>query len=926
MARYDGFISYSHKEKRGIAPRLQDRIEKCAPPWYRSRALHLFLDKRSFGADPELWPAIDREMNDSDWFVLVASPQAAASDGVNHEVSWWLRERSAGSMVIVDADGELGWDDSRRRFDASSTSVPPALQGLREQPHFVSVPRGETLGDLELDEVALSIAAPLREMSRDELVFRRDVEERRRKRIRRGTIAVLLALLGLATVAAVIAFQKNEVAEERAKVSLSRQIAAASEAAAPTDLDTAMLLAVAGFRTDPNPQTRAALFSADTASPGLVRFLPAGSKVDSIAGAAHGGAVVVGTVYGEVLLWPSGHGEPRLLSKLSRGVESVAVSGDGSVVAATDSATAMLWRRGRPPVRLPVPKGAHARLVGLSPSGRTVVYAAGYPDSENSIIMVAPVSDPKAAVAHSDPIGPSEIAVQSDRRVLLASPSEWILESLSPWSGAIHRLPFGAHVYGLAVSSDGKAISDTNGDTRVPVWRTAGRSSPEEPDSYAQAPVPQQIQIALSPGGSKLAVAAPGQLYVARVTPATQDGAPEPGSQGEELLEERPRSLTGQTPSLVTFVDSTHLLSASGRTVAIWDTEQLDRLADAETVPLEFGCELCGPPSLSISPDGRRLTVVNGSNSFAFVQALDGSERHELPDSELEFSYGSPVWGDGGRVLAFPVSPAAGGENPTFPIPRSLPSYVRLWTGGDGKGDELVDGPADGGRDAVVADAEGGAFLQDVVTGLKRSSWRTGSRLSEEEYTSGALNRTGRLLALAREGEVRVERVPGGEVVFHLPLKGFPTVSYTAGHLLVQLADGTTQVRDETGVDLERTLPGDSGEYTVVSPTANFVGRASDGTIALAEFQSGTRLATFRTPGESFFYKTGLAFTPDGKVLVSISEEPGEGDDRGQLVRRDLSDASLVQVACAAAGRDLTEGEWRAAIGTDPPGRLSCDG
>ena len=48
-----------------------------------------------------------------------------------------------------------------------------------------------------------------------------------------------------------------------------------------------------------------------------------------------------------------------------------------------------------------------------------------------------------------------------------------------------------------------------------------------------------------------------------------------------------------------------------------------------------------------------------------------------------EFTYGDPVWGDGGRVLALPVWPAVGGTEPSFPIPHSLPGFVRLWVPGN---------------------------------------------------------------------------------------------------------------------------------------------------------------------------------------------------------------------------------------------------
>ena len=38
------------------------------------------------------------------WLVLLASPQAAASEWVNREVSWWLTHRSPDRILIVATD------------------------------------------------------------------------------------------------------------------------------------------------------------------------------------------------------------------------------------------------------------------------------------------------------------------------------------------------------------------------------------------------------------------------------------------------------------------------------------------------------------------------------------------------------------------------------------------------------------------------------------------------------------------------------------------------------------------------------------------------------------------------------------------------------------------------------------------------------
>jgi TIR domain-containing protein len=83
---YDAFLSYGHAADGRLAPALQAGLQSLAKPWYRRRALRVFRDKTSLSASPELWPAIEGALSQSDYFVLLASPEAAASRWVEQEV------------------------------------------------------------------------------------------------------------------------------------------------------------------------------------------------------------------------------------------------------------------------------------------------------------------------------------------------------------------------------------------------------------------------------------------------------------------------------------------------------------------------------------------------------------------------------------------------------------------------------------------------------------------------------------------------------------------------------------------------------------------------------------------------------------------------------------------------------------------------
>ena len=60
MARYDGFMSYSHAADGKLAPAIQAALHGLGRAWYKLRALSIFRDKTSLSADPGLWPAIER--------------------------------------------------------------------------------------------------------------------------------------------------------------------------------------------------------------------------------------------------------------------------------------------------------------------------------------------------------------------------------------------------------------------------------------------------------------------------------------------------------------------------------------------------------------------------------------------------------------------------------------------------------------------------------------------------------------------------------------------------------------------------------------------------------------------------------------------------------------------------------------------------
>jgi hypothetical protein len=124
---YKAFISYSHAADGKLAPALQSALHRFAKPWYRLRAIRVFRDKTTLALTPALWPAIEKALSESEYFILLASPQAAESPWVQQEIDYWLTKRSADrhKLLIILTGGEFAWDRSRGDVDWDRTTALP---------------------------------------------------------------------------------------------------------------------------------------------------------------------------------------------------------------------------------------------------------------------------------------------------------------------------------------------------------------------------------------------------------------------------------------------------------------------------------------------------------------------------------------------------------------------------------------------------------------------------------------------------------------------------------------------------------------------------------------------------------------------------------------------------------------------------------
>lgn len=87
---FDAFLSYSWKRDSDFAPVLQSVLQSFLCPWCRLRALNIFRDLASLAASADLEASLKEKLDKSMHLIVLASPQAKTSEGMQFEATYWL--------------------------------------------------------------------------------------------------------------------------------------------------------------------------------------------------------------------------------------------------------------------------------------------------------------------------------------------------------------------------------------------------------------------------------------------------------------------------------------------------------------------------------------------------------------------------------------------------------------------------------------------------------------------------------------------------------------------------------------------------------------------------------------------------------------------------------------------------------------------
>jgi WD40 repeat protein len=915
---FDAFLSYSHAADGRLAPALQTALQSIGKPWYRRRALRVFRDTTTLSASPELWPAIERALERSRHFILLVSPDSAASPWVDQEVGWWRAHRESATCLIALTAGELGWDERRADLTAES-SVPPSLRGwFPSEPLWIDLRWAHDEDHLStrnptFRDAAATLAAPLRGIDKDELVGEDIRQHRRALRLARAAVA-LLALLTIAAVAAGIFAQiQRGRAERQAREATSLALSSTASQLVQARPDVALLLAFEAYTTSPRNQARSSVLSAlaGARDPGVVAILHGHTDdVQTIAFSPDGRTLASGAGgLGDdhtIRLWDVGGHRPLGNPITGHGddIDQLAFSRDGRTLAsASGDHTVRFWNV-RTQEQLGAPLRGDPGTTGnmLSSDGRTFTVATGdgveLRDLRSRKLVGVPIDSAEESAV-----------LRPDGRLVATFSPDSEEGTIQLWDVRTRRrlgppLRHPGEVTDVVFSRDGRKLASFGWGRSLVVWNVARRTQigPAPPGTRYTA-------AAFSPDGRSLAVAdnrtiqlldSRGRFPIAEPLAGhadlitglafSPDGRLLASSSYDDtvrLWDVRNRSAFG-TP-LAAHFDWVHSVAFSpdGRTLAsagrdeyvlLWNVRTKQTLGD----PLEGHSEWLN--SVAFSPDGRTLASASDDGSVRLWNARSGK------------LLGEPIRGHGGNeVTGVAFSPdgrllvSSGFDGRTRfwdvrtrkQVGRPLRNPVDETTGTPDPGYGVAFSP-DGTIVATEGTADAAIRLWDV-----RTRKQVGNALQTNTNGIGGI-------AFSPDGQTIAAGTDGGTIQFW----DVPTRTRRASFAAHGDADGVSSVAFSPD---GHTLASASWDHTV---------RLWD--VATHEpvgppLQTGTQLST-------------VAFSADG--AVAAAGEDGTVWLWTGLLWRD--DKELESIVCPLVGGGLSEAEW-ARYASAIPHRNSCD-
>ena len=936
---YDAFVSYSHTADDIPAGALQEALHRFAKPWYKLRAVHIFRDQTNLAINPDLWLSIRDALDQSLFFILLASPEAAASPWVAKEVEYWIGRNGSSHILIVVTAGDLKWDNSSASFASADTTALPAclLRAFSEEPLYLDLrwvreaqPR-LSMREPRFHEAVLELASTLHNRPKDELDGA-DI------RIQRETRWLAASGLLVILVIALFALRESRLGREESTQDHAASLASNSRkvlADNPDRAGEAALLAVESNRLHPSFEGNQALRAAVSLLPAAARFYgppdanpserirdlafsPDGARLAAVRD--DGSTQLIDFKNQQQPLYFAPDDKPAASIELPSGSEggssddnaavSVAFNSTGSLLASgARDGVVHIWTAPGAREVLRVQDAAPISQIAFHAKANQIVAASD--DGHVRVFDVAraaTVADFKCSgkiVATSfSPDGSLIAALSSDGEVSILDPVHRKL---------IRTMTGGEAGFNLAFSMDGKRLATSSGDFAF-VWDVpTGRQLLKATHAASSETLtPQQwiYDAAISPDGKFLAYAARGNEFAHVWNVDT----------GRQILELK----HGTSVAAVAFnADGTKLGTGSfDGTARVWELpagNELERTSHAG-----------GAEVLIFSPNGSRFAAggMDGSISISETHRADRPAYFAIPSRVGSVAF-SP---DGRRIAIGTVS------SHWFAMVRVAETSGNVLRDIEVKGPPGIDKLYFLNPNEVIAQWSSKLYLISVdkadvtllpeISGEKRidasgkifaiqeSGITKMYTLPDQQPTASLASSASTLVRPAAEGKLvafetrkppndffievwsvasktRITRVPIPAELNRLAMNSSGTVLFTAESENLQaweLPSGKQRFSLTASGDIEAILP---------DPSSASFGTITHGHLTLWDTLKGARLAELPDAG----FLDAAAFSPDGRYLLAGYQERSAALWLWRST--DLRDQ-----ACGRLTRNLSREQW----------------